>query len=111
MRSFAVTAIPNWFCFIMLALSGASGLIGHYLCAELVERNIPFKVLGRQAKDFSAVQMKDFQFWDLSSPINESLSKFFDGVDVFIHLAALMPSSTNQLLDYYHCNGGCKVFV
>ena len=32
--------------------------------------------------------MKDFQFWDLSSPINESLSKFFDGVDVFIHIAA-----------------------
>ena len=30
--------------------------------------------------------------------------KFFDGVDVFIHLAALMPSSKINCSDYYHCN-------
>ena len=89
----------------MLVLSGASGLVGRYLCDELISRQIPFKVLGRQPLADSRVPNIPFCFFDLSLPIQEfQLRSFLDGVDAFIHLAALMPHPSRKLIDYYLCN-------
>ena len=89
----------------MLALSGASGLVGRYLCYELIARQIPFKVLGRSPVSTLRDLNIPFCFFDLSLPIEESLFRsFFDGVDCFVHIAALMPHPSRRLIDYYLSN-------
>ena len=89
----------------MFALSGASGLLGFYLCSELLSRGIPFKVLGRAPfvhRDMSSIP---FCFCDLSQKLDvDSLSLFLDDVDTFIHLAAVTPYSSTHLIDYYSAN-------
>lgn len=88
----------------MLAISGFSGLVGHYLCDELVARGIPFKLFGRSNnKNFESVG-STFCFYDLTQPPDSSLRFFLEDVDVVIHLAALLPSSDNNLIDYFSCN-------
>jgi len=86
----------------MLALSGATGLVGRYLCNELIAKNIPFKLLGRDIA-FSS-DRSSFYFFDLSQPLDKSLYTFLEDVDIVIHLAALLPSSSSQLADYFLCN-------
>lgn len=88
----------------MLALSGASGLLGRYICDELVVRGVPFKVLGRDASNSSFKGRQAFYRYDLSRPLDDSLRFFLDDVDVFIHLAALLPNSLIKPLDYFSCN-------
>lgn len=89
----------------MLAISGSSGLVGYYLCVELVARGIPFKLLGRSTCNNNFLSMStSFCFYDLSRPIDSSLRLFLEDVDIFIHLAALLPGSDNVLSDYFYCN-------
>lgn len=89
----------------MLALSGASGLVGRYLCDELIAHHIPFKVLGRQPVAAFRELNIPFCLFDLSLPIHESkLRSFFDDVDTYIHVAALMPHPSRRLMDYYLFN-------
>lgn len=89
----------------MLALSGASGLVGRYLCDELLDRQIPFKVLGRQPIATLRDSNIPFCFFDLSLPIHQPhLLSFLDDVDAFIHIAALMPRPSIPLIDYYLFN-------
>ena len=96
----------------MLALSGASGLVGRYLCAELLARQIPFKVLGRSSVESSLESKIPFCFFDLSLPIEKDLLRsFLIGVDCFVHIAALMPHSSNQIIDYYFSNSVASKFL
>ena len=89
----------------MLALSGASGLVGRYLCNELLAHQIPFKVLGRSPVATLRGLNIPFCFFDLSLPIEEdSFRSFLDGVDCFVHIAALMPHPSRQVIDYYLSN-------
>ena len=89
----------------MLALSGASGLVGRYLCNELLAHQIPFKVLGRSPVATSRGLNIPFCFFDLSLPIEEdTFRSFLDGVDCFVHIAALMPHPSRQVIDYYLSN-------
>ena len=89
----------------MLALSGASGLVGRYLCDELLARQTPFKVLSHSPVATLRGLNIPFCFFDLSLPIQEdSLRSFFDGVDYFVHIAALMPHPSRQIIDYYLSN-------
>ena len=89
----------------MLALSGASGLVGRYLCDELFSRQIPFKVLGREPLATLRDQNIPFCYFDLSVPIQDSqLLPFLDDVDILIHAAALMPDPSRPLIDYYSSN-------
>ena len=88
----------------MLAITGCSGLVGHYLCDELVARGIPFKLLGRSVNNKSLPISSSFCFYDLSKPIDNSLRLFLEDVDIFIHLAALLPSSGSHLIDFFSLN-------
>lgn len=88
----------------MLAISGYSGLVGHYLCDELIARRIPFKVLGRNSYNKFSLASPPFCFYDLAKPLETSLESFLDNVDTLIHLAALLPDSSSNPADYLSCN-------
>ena len=90
----------------MLVLSGASGLVGRYLCDDLLARQIPFKVLGRSPASFLQELNIPFCFFDLSLPFQDEylVRSFFEGVDCLIHIAALMPHPSRKLTDYYLYN-------
>lgn len=88
----------------MLALSGASGLVGRYLCAELLANGIPFKLLGRTSFDFEPLNSVPFCFYDLTLPPPDSLRSFLQDVDVLINLAAILPNPLSCHLDYYLSN-------
>jgi nucleoside-diphosphate-sugar epimerase len=88
----------------MLALSGATGLVGRYLCNELIVNNIPFKRLGRDVGNIFPSDRSSFFFCDLFRPLENSLYTFLEDVDIVIHLAALLPGSSFQLADYFYCN-------
>lgn len=88
----------------MLAITGSSGLIGRYLCDSLISRDIPFKILGRNLPNINGLTPDRIFPFDLSQELDESLYSFLTGVDVVIHLAALMPSPGNEIIDYYLCN-------
>lgn len=88
----------------MLALSGASGLLGRYICDELVVRRVPFKLLGRETNNSSIKESLSYFYYDFSRPLDDSLRYFLDDVDVLIHLAALLPNPASQAIDYFSCN-------
>jgi nucleoside-diphosphate-sugar epimerase len=88
----------------MLALSGASGLLGRYICDELVVRGVPFKLLGREANNTPVKEGFPFCYYDFSRPLDDSLRFFLDDVDVLIHLAALLPNPASQTIDYFSYN-------
>lgn len=88
----------------MLALSGASGLVGRYLCDELLDNGIPFKLLGRTFVDSPPFSSVPFCFYDLTCSPSDSLRSFLQDVDVLINLAALLPNIACSHLDYFSCN-------
>lgn len=88
----------------MLALSGATGLVGRYLCDELIANSIPFKLLGRDVENNFAPDTSSFYFYDLSCPLEDSLYEFLEDVDIVIHLAALLPNPSYQIADYFYYN-------
>jgi len=88
----------------MLALSGASGLLGRYLCDQLVFRGVPFKLLGRETNISPIIGCSSYHYYDLACPLDDSLRYFLDDVDVLIHLAALLPNTASQDIDYFSLN-------
>jgi len=88
----------------VLAISGASGLIGRYLCDELLSRGIPFKLFGRQYPSFLVRRDFSFSYYNLFDSSLDLLSSFFEDVDVVVHLAALLPHPRHAISDYYSCN-------
>lgn len=88
----------------MLALSGASGLVGRYLCEQLVSSGTPFKILGRNKPSTLPLNLVPFCFYDLRTPPSDSVMAFLRDVDVLINLAALLPSTLIHTSDYFYCN-------
>jgi nucleoside-diphosphate-sugar epimerase len=88
----------------MLALSGATGLVGYYLCNELIANNVNFKILGRHSNNRFPFNKSLNFFYDLSCPLDKSLYAFLEDVEIVIHLAALLPFSSSQHEDFFYCN-------
>lgn len=73
---------------VKIAVTGASGHIGNYLCKELIKKGADLRVLlHNNEDDFSTLDAAIIRGNILDK---ESLSKLFDGADIVYHLAALI---------------------
>lgn len=77
-------------------VTGATGFIGHHLCATLLNKGVKLRVLGRRQPDIDA----EFHFWDMVDPLSTIP---LTGVDTVFHLAgkAHALAETRQDMDEY----------
>ena len=88
----------------MLALSGASGLVGRYLCYELIARQILQSIGSIACLNLARSKYTFLFFFDLSLPIEESLFRSFLTVLIVLSILRLMPHPSRRLIDYYLSN-------
>jgi len=75
-----------------VAVSGATGFIGHFLCEAILKQGMNLRVLGRHPSSLKS----EFIRWEMPNQLN---SKELDGVDTIFHLAGKAHALSETLQD------------
>jgi 2-alkyl-3-oxoalkanoate reductase len=86
-------------------VTGATGLLGRAVCAELGRRKVKFRALVRVGSDRETIAGTGA--WMIEGDLTRagSLTAALDGVDVVLHLAGLIKSKDQKALDAVHVGG------
>ena len=74
----------------MILVTGANGLIGSFVCKELIARAIPFKPMKRAGSDTSLLKEYDLEWLECDILDTTNLERILVGVTGVIHCAAMV---------------------
>lgn len=80
----------------MIALTGASGLVGSHIAAGLVARGVDLKCGLRESSSTQWLDGLDYQRSEFHLERAENFAPFVDGVDTVIHCAAITRAARNR---------------
>ena len=88
----------------MIAVIGATGYIGRYLCYDLKKKGIDFIALGRsnKVKSFFEENKIPFQYFDIND--EASFVRLPDGIDAIVDLSACLAEHETPVEDFFRIN-------
>lgn len=88
----------------MIAVIGATGYIGRYLCYDLKKKGIDFIALGRsnKVKSFFEENKIPFQYFDIND--EASFVRLPDGIDAIVDLSACLAEHETPVGDFFRIN-------
>jgi dihydroflavonol-4-reductase len=90
----------------MIAVTGATGLIGSFLLRRLLQENVPFVALKRKGADLSGFEdIKNQVNWKEADILDEvALEEAFKNCDTVIHAAAIVSFNPRDKKQLYQTN-------
>lgn len=88
----------------MIAIIGATGYVGRYLCCDLKEKGTDFIALGRSKKvrNFFEENRIPFQYFDIND--DDSFKKLPEGIDAIVDLSACLAEHETPVEDFFRIN-------
>ena len=89
----------------IIAVTGATGFIGHAICAQLIANNYSLRVLVRNPRKASSRTFSDAEIihGDLADP--DSLHRLVNGADAVVHCAGSVRGATRAHFDRVNVEG------
>lgn len=96
---------------LKIAITGATGYVGHYVVRELLERGHSVTALSRSGAKSSTASGKTLPTFDGVNYIGgdvatgRNLDQAFAGADVVVHLVGIIAEHRDQTFQNVHING------